>query len=147
MSPLIAPSLLSANFADLQSDIEMINRSKADRLHLDIMDGVFVPNISFGFPIIEAIAPLCKKPLDVHLMNTQPEKFISRLQSLGTYMMNVHYEASLHLHRTVQEIKKVVFGRFSIASLQTPLTDFGDKLGKLVIFLQRVLPYNKGYYC
>ena len=106
MSPLIAPSLLSANFADLQSDIEMINRSKADWLHLDIMDGVFVPNISFGFPIIEAIAPLCKKPLDVHLMITQPEKFISRLQSLGTYMMNVHYEACLHLHRTVQEIKK-----------------------------------------
>lgn len=108
MSPLIAPSLLSANFADLQSDIEMINRSKADWLHLDIMDGVFVPNISFGFPVIEAIAPLCKKPLDVHLMITQPEKFISRLQSLGTYMMNVHYEACLHLHRTVQEIKKQV---------------------------------------
>ena len=106
MSPLIAPSLLSANFADLQSDIEMINRSKADWLHLDIMDGVFVPNISFGFPVIEAIAPLCKKPFDVHLMITQPEKFISRLQSLGTYMMNVHYEACLHLHRTVQEIKK-----------------------------------------
>lgn len=106
MKPLIAPSLLSANFANLQADIDMINRSKADWLHLDIMDGVFVPNISFGFPVIEAIAPLTRKPLDVHLMITQPEKFITRLQALGVYMMNVHYEACLHLHRTLQEIKK-----------------------------------------
>lgn len=106
MKPLIAPSLLSANFANLQADIDMINRSKADWLHLDIMDGVFVPNISFGFPVIEAIAPLTRKPLDVHLMITQPEKFISRLQALGVYMMNVHYEACLHLHRTLQEIRK-----------------------------------------
>ena len=106
MKPLIAPSLLSANFANLQADIDMINRSKADWLHLDIMDGVFVPNISFGFPVIEAIAPLTRKPLDVHLMITQPEKFISRLQDLGVYMVNVHYEACLHLHRTLQEIKK-----------------------------------------
>lgn len=106
MKPLIAPSLLSANFANLQADIDMINRSKADWLHLDIMDGVFVPNISFGFPVIEAIAPLTCKPLDVHLMITQPEKFISRLQDLGVYMVNVHYEACLHLHRTLQEIKK-----------------------------------------
>lgn len=106
MKPLIAPSLLSANFANLQADIDMINRSKADWLHLDIMDGVFVPNISFGFPVIEAIAPLTRKPLDVHLMITQPEKFISRLQALGVYMVNVHYEACLHLHRTLQEIKK-----------------------------------------
>ena len=106
MKPLIAPSLLSANFANLQADIDMINRSKADWLHLDIMDGVFVPNISFGFPVIEAIAPLTRKPLDVHLMITQPEKFISRLQDLGVYMVNVHYETCLHLHRTLQEIKK-----------------------------------------
>lgn len=106
MTRLSPPPYWSANFADLQSDIEMINHSKADWLHLDIMDGVFVPNISFGFPVIEAIAPLSRKPLDVHLMITQPEKFISRLQSLGAYMVNVHYEACLHLHRTVQETKK-----------------------------------------
>lgn len=105
MTPLIAPSLLSADFADLRSDIAMINRSEADWLHLDIMDGVFVPNISFGFPVIKSIAPLCSKPLDVHLMVVQPEKFITRVQELGAYMMNVHYEACTHLHRTVQQIK------------------------------------------
>ena len=105
MTPLIAPSLLSADFADLRSDIAMINRSEADWLHLDIMDGVFVPNISFGFPVIKSIAPLCSKPLDVHLMVVQPEKFINRVQELGAYMMNVHYEACTHLHRTVQQIK------------------------------------------
>ncbi|MBQ8423061.1 MAG: ribulose-phosphate 3-epimerase [Coprobacter sp.] len=105
MTPLIAPSLLSADFADLRSDIAMINRSEADWLHLDIMDGVFVPNISFGFPVIKSIAPLCSKPLDVHLMVVQPEKFITRVQEFGAYMMNVHYEACTHLHRTVQQIK------------------------------------------
>lgn len=105
MTPLIAPSLLSADFADLRSDIAMINRSEADWLHLDIMDGVFVPNISFGFPVIKSIAPICSKPLDVHLMVVQPEKFINRVQELGAYMMNVHYEACTHLHRTVQQIK------------------------------------------
>ncbi|MCD8288009.1 MAG: ribulose-phosphate 3-epimerase [Porphyromonadaceae bacterium] len=105
MSLLVAPSLLSANFAHLRLDIEMINRSKADWVHLDIMDGVYVPNISFGFPVIEAVAAMTKKPLDFHLMITRPEKFISRLQAIGTYMMNVHYETCPHLHRTLQEIK------------------------------------------
>lgn len=102
----IAPSLLAANFSNLQADMEMINRSEADWLHLDIMDGVFVPNISFGFPVLKHVAALCNKPLDVHLMIVKPEKFIPEVKALGAYMMNVHYEACPHLHRVVQEIKE-----------------------------------------
>lgn len=101
---IVSPSLLAANFADLKSDIEMINRSEADWLHLDIMDGVFVPNISFGFPVLEAVAKICKKKLDVHLMIVEPGKFINEVKALGAYMMNVHYEACPHLHRTIQQI-------------------------------------------
>ena len=104
METLISPSLLSANFINLKKDIEMINNSEADWLHLDIMDGVFVPNISFGFPVIEAVAKECKKPLDVHLMIVHPENYIKQVAATGAMMMNVHYEACTHLHRTVQEI-------------------------------------------
>ena len=93
METLISPSLLSANFIDLRSDIDMINRSEADWLHLDIMDGVFVPNISFGFPVIQAVAKECKKPLDVHLMIVHPEHYIKEVAATGAMMMNVHYEA------------------------------------------------------
>lgn len=104
MKTLISPSLLSANFLDLKADIDMINRSEADWLHLDIMDGVFVPNISFGFPVINAVARACTKPLDVHLMIVHPENYIKQVAATGAMMMNVHYEACLHLHRTIQEI-------------------------------------------
>lgn len=101
----VSPSLLSADFAALGKDIEMINQSEADYLHLDIMDGVFVPNISFGFPVIESIKDLCKKPLDVHLMIVEPGKFISRFAKAGASIINVHYETCPHLHRTIQSIK------------------------------------------
>ncbi len=104
MATLVSPSLLAANFIDLRSDVDMINRSEADWLHMDIMDGVFVPNISFGFPVLEAVAKACTKPLDVHFMIVHPEQYIQRTAKLGAMMMNVHYEACTHLHRTVQEI-------------------------------------------
>ena len=101
---MISPSLLAADFTDLRHEVEMINSSEADWLHLDIMDGSFVPNISFGFPVIDAVAGICKKPLDVHFMIEHPERYIERTAKTGAMMMNVHYEACVHLHRTVQEI-------------------------------------------
>jgi len=105
MTHLISPSLLSADFGNLQKDIEMINQSEADWFHLDIMDGVFVPNISFGFPIIKFVKKHAKKPLDVHLMIVDPDRYIEDFQKVGADLLTVHYEACNHLHRTVQNIK------------------------------------------
>ena len=104
MKPLVSPSLLAADFLNLKDEIEMINNSQADWLHMDIMDGVFVPNISFGFPVLEAVSKVCKKPLDVHFMIVHPEQYIEQTAKLGAMMMNVHYETCTHLHRTVQQI-------------------------------------------
>lgn len=104
MATIISPSLLAADFTNLGRDVEMINKSEADWLHMDIMDGIFVPNISFGFPVIDAVAKVCKKPLDVHFMIDRPERYIQRTAKTGAMMMNVHYEACVHLHRAVQEI-------------------------------------------
>jgi ribulose-phosphate 3-epimerase len=105
MATLIAPSMLSADFANLKPDIEMVNSSAADWFHLDVMDGIFVPNISYGIPVIEAIKRHAKKPLDVHLMIHQPERYIKEFKMAGSDILTVHYEASTHLHRTIQAIK------------------------------------------
>ncbi len=100
----VSPSLFSADFADLKKDLEMINGSEADLLHLDVMDGVFVPNISFGFPVMKAVARVCTKPLDVHLMIVEPQNWISQVRDLGAEYMVFHQEACTHIHRTVQAI-------------------------------------------
>ncbi|MBN2165215.1 MAG: ribulose-phosphate 3-epimerase [Marinilabiliaceae bacterium] len=104
MSHLIAPSLLAANFFDLKTDIEMFNKSEADWLHLDIMDGVFVPNISFGLPVIQSLKKHVTKPFDVHLMIINPDKYIQDFKKAGANLLNVHYEACNHLHRTIESI-------------------------------------------
>ena len=104
--PLIAPSVLSADFAQLGNDIHMINESEADWFHIDVMDGVFVPNISFGFPVVKSIQGIAKKPLDVHLMIVQPERYIKDFKSVGAEVLSVHYEACTHLHRTIYAIKE-----------------------------------------
>lgn len=105
MSHLISPSLLSADFGNLQRDIEMVNNSEADWFHLDIMDGVFVPNISYGMPVIKLVKKHAKKPLDVHLMIIDPDRYIEEFKNLGADILTVHYEACTHLHRTIQNIK------------------------------------------
>ena len=103
---LVSPSLLSADFGALDRDIDMLNRSEADMLHIDVMDGVFVPNISFGFPVIKFIERSAKKPLDVHLMIVDPDRYVSQVRDCGAAIMNVHYEACTHLHRVIQQIKQ-----------------------------------------
>ncbi|MBR3115180.1 MAG: ribulose-phosphate 3-epimerase [Bacteroidaceae bacterium] len=140
-SPLIAPSLLSADFANLERDIRMLNKSNCDWYHLDVMDGVFVPNISFGFPVMQAMARVAEKPLDVHLMIVEPEKFVPQVKALGARVMNVHQEATIHLHRLLNQIRKE--GMMSGVTLNpsTPVCMVEDVLQEAdVVMLMSVNP-------
>ena len=140
-SPLIAPSLLSADFANLERDIRMLNQSNCDWYHLDVMDGVFVPNISFGFPVMQAMAKVAEKPLDVHLMIVEPEKFVPQVKALGAKVMNVHQEATIHLHRLLNQIRKE--GMLSGVTLNpsTPVCMVEDVLTEAdVVMLMSVNP-------
>ena len=138
---MVSPSLLSADFGDLRRDIEMLNDSACDWFHLDVMDGVFVPNISFGFPVMEAMARHARKPLDVHLMIVQPEKFVKEVKALGAHVMNVHYEACTHLHRVVQQIKSEGMMAGVTLNPHTPVSVLEDIVADLdLVMLMSVNP-------
>ena len=143
MNHKIAPSLLSADFLNLQRDVEMINNSDAEWVHLDIMDGVFVPNISFGFPVLNALKDVCKKPMDVHLMIVEPQKFINEVAATGAYMMNVHYEACTHLHRTITAIKEAGMKAGVTLNPHTPVSLLEDIIQELDMVL--LMSVNPGY--
>lgn len=143
MATIISPSLLAADFTDLRHEVEMINKSDADWLHLDIMDGTFVPNISFGFSVIDAVAKICKKPLDVHFMIEHPERYVQRTAKTGAMMMNVHYEACVHLHRTVQEIHDAGMKAGVTLNPSTPVCLLEDILNDVDMVL--LMSVNPGF--
>lgn len=140
---LVSPSLLAADFTNLGKDIEMINSSNADFLHLDVMDGVFVPNISFGFPVIEAVKKISAKPLDVHLMVVEPQKWIDTLKNIGVEYMNVHWEACLHLERTVNKIHEAGMKAGVTLNPATPVAFLTDIITELDLVL--IMSVNPGF--
>lgn len=140
---IVSPSLLSADFGNLARDIEMINQSKAQMLHLDVMDGVFVPNISFGFPVIKYVQQLCKKPLDVHLMIVEPQKFINEVRDCGAEIMNVHYEVCNHLDRVVQQIHNAGMKAGVTINPATPVCLLRDIVAQLDLVL--LMSVNPGF--
>ena len=140
---IVSPSLLSADFCNLSADIDMINRSEAELLHLDIMDGVFVPNISFGFPVIKNLKNICTKGLDVHLMIVEPQKFIKEVKDAGAEYMNVHYEACLHLSRVIQQIKEAGMKAGVTLNPATPVAVLEDVICDIDMAL--IMSVNPGF--
>lgn len=140
---LVSPSLLSADFGNLNKDLEMINASKADMLHLDVMDGVFVPNISFGFPVMKYVQKACNKPLDVHLMIVEPQKFVNEVKDCGAEIMNVHYEVCLHLNRVVQQIKNAGMKAGVTLNPATPVCMLQDIVADVDLVL--LMSVNPGF--
>ncbi|CAM1373533.1 Ribulose-phosphate 3-epimerase [Tenacibaculum litopenaei] len=143
MEKLVAPSVLAADFGNLQRDVEMVNNSKADWFHIDIMDGVFVPNISFGMPVLKAIGQHANKTLDVHLMIVEPDKYIQTFADLGTDILTVHYEACTHLHRTVQAIKAAGMKAGVALNPHTPIAVLEDIIGDLDLVC--IMSVNPGF--
>lgn len=141
MSIIVSPSLLSADFLHLAKDIEMVNESPADWFHLDIMDGVFVPNISYGLPLVSQIKKAARKPLDVHLMIIQPERYVEAFHKAGADILTVHYEACTHLHRTLQQIKSLGMKAGVALNPHTPVHDLDDIIQDIdVVLLMSVNP-------
>lgn len=143
MSPLISPSMLSADFCHLAKDIQMVNESEADWFHLDIMDGVFVPNISYGMPLVKAIRSMAEKPLDVHLMIVQPERYVERFKEMGADILTVHWEACVHLHRTIYQIKNADMLAGVALNPHTPVAGLEDVINDVDMVL--IMSVNPGF--